>query len=53
MRVTIDIKMIITLLGLLVTVNYATSETLTVRDFETVDLPTIKTVVNDQVTTKE
>lgn len=53
MRVTADIKLIIALLGLLLTVHYASSETLTVRDFETTQLPTIKTVVNDQVTIRE
>ena len=53
MRLTRDIKLIIALLGLLLTVHYVSSETLTVRDFETTQLPTIKTVVNEQITIKE
>ena len=43
--------LIIALLGLLLIVT--NTKAVTIRDFETTQLPTIKTVSNDQITIKE
>ena len=43
--------LIIALLGLLLVVS--NTKAVTIKDFETTQLPTIKTVVNGQITIKE